>query len=244
MTARFARMLGTLSLMFLVLGLGGCAKKTVAAKPAPPPPPPPAPTATISVAQNELQRGQSTTLSWQTTNANDISISGLGTVAASGSQTISPADSTTYTLTAKGPGGSKDAVARVTVTAPPPVAAAPAPTDEELFAQNVKDLFFDYDKYQVKADEDAVLKADAAFLEAHPGVKITISGHCDERGSEEYNLGLGSNRADTVRDQLVAMGVSKDRIKTISYGKEKPFCTDQNEQCWQQNRRAHFQFGQ
>ncbi len=243
MTARIARWMGLISLAFLVVVLGACAKKTVAAKPTAPPPPPPAPTATITVAQSDLQRGQSTTLSWQTTNANDISISGLGTVAASGSQTISPTDSTNYTLTAKGPGGTQEASARVTVTAPP-VAAAPAPTDEELFAQNVKDLFFDYDKYQVKGDEDTILKADSAFLQAHPAVKITITGHCDERGSEEYNLGLGSNRAETVRDQLVAMGVSKDRIKTVSYGKEKPFCTDQNEQCFQQNRRAHFIFGQ
>jgi peptidoglycan-associated lipoprotein len=156
---------------------------------------------------------------------------------------ISPAESTTYKLMAKGPGGSQEAVARVTVTAPP-VAAVPSPSEEELFNANVKDLFFEYDKYQVKADEDAVLKADAAFLAAHPAVKITITGHCDERGSEDYNLALGSNRADTVRDQLVAMGVSRDRIKTISYGKEKPFCSDANDQCFQQNRRAHFQFGQ
>jgi peptidoglycan-associated lipoprotein len=156
---------------------------------------------------------------------------------------VSPTESTTYKLMAKGPGGSQEASARVTVTAPP-VAAVPSPTDAELFAQNVKDLYFDYDKYQVKADEDAVLKADAAFLAAHPAVKITISGHCDERGSEDYNLALGSNRADTVRDQLVSMGVSKDRIKTISYGKEKPFCSDENDQCFQQNRRAHFVFGQ
>ncbi len=73
---------------------------------------------------------------------------------------------------------------------------------------------------------------------------MVISGHCDERGSEEYNLALGSNRANIVRDQLVAMGVSSDRIKTVSYGKEKPFCTADNDQCWQQNRRAHFAIAQ
>lgn len=244
MTVRFARWMGALSLVFLVLALGACAKKTVAAKVPPPPPPPAAPTATISASPADLQTGQSTTLTWHTENANEINIDGIGTVAASGSKMISPTESTTYKLMAKGPGGSQEASARVTVTAPPPVAAAPTPTDEELFAQNVKDLYFDYDKYQVKADEDAVLKADAAFLAAHPAVKITISGHCDERGSEDYNLALGSNRADTVRDQLAGMGVSKDRIKTISYGKEKPFCTQENDQCWQENRRAHFQFGQ
>ena len=243
MTARFARWMGALCLMFLVLALGACAKKTVAAKVAPPPPPPAAPTATISAAPADLQTGQSTTLTWHTENATDINIDGLGIVAASGTKMVSPTESTTYKLMAKGPGGSQEASARVTVTAPP-VAAVASPTDAELFAQNVKDLYFDYDKYQVKADEDAVLKADAAFLAAHPAVKITISGHCDERGSEDYNLALGSNRADTVRDQLVSMGVSKDRIKTISYGKEKPFCSEDNDQCFQQNRRAHFVFGQ
>jgi len=70
------------------------------------------------------------------------------------------------------------------------------------------------------------------------------SGHCDERGSEDYNIALGSNRADEVRDQLVKLGIGRDRIKTISYGKEKPFCDAQNEQCWQQNRRAHFSLEQ
>jgi len=229
-------------LVLLVLALG-CTKKTVAAKPTPPPPPPAEPTATLMVANNELQRGQSTRLTWQTQNANEITIDGIGTVAASGSRMISPVESMTYKLVAKGPGGSKEAVARVTVTAPP-VAVVPSPTDEELFAQNVKDLYFDYDKYAIKPDEDAVVKADAAFLSAHPAVKITISGHCDERGSEEYNLALGSNRADGVREQLIAAGISQDRIKTISYGKEKPFCNKDNETCFQQNRRAHFQFGQ
>jgi peptidoglycan-associated lipoprotein len=149
----------------------------------------------------------------------------------------------TYKLVAKGPGGTQEADARVTVTVPPPPVAQ-GPTDAELFAQNVKDLYFDYDKYDVKSDEQAILKADAAFLAAHPNFNLTISGHCDERGSEEYNLGLGSNRANSVRDQLVSLGVSADRIKTISYGKEKPFCTDENDQCMQSNRRAHFTMNQ
>jgi peptidoglycan-associated lipoprotein len=156
---------------------------------------------------------------------------------------VSPTESTTYKLLAKGPGGTQEANARVTVTVPPPPVAA-GPTDAELFAQNVKDLYFDYDKYDVRSDEQAILKANAQFLAAHPGYKLTISGHCDERGSEDYNLALGSNRANTVRDQLVSLGVSADRIKTISYGKEKPFCTDENNQCWQSNRRAHFSMGE
>lgn len=243
MSARFTRLSLGFGVALLVLALGACHKKVAVAKPAAPPPPPAAPTATLSASPSDLQKGQSTTLTWNTANANDITIEGLGTLAASGSRTVSPDDSTTYKLVAKGPGGTQEADARVTVTAPPPPVAQ-GPTDAELFAQNVKDLYFDYDKYDVKSDEQAILKADAAFLEAHPNYKLTISGHCDERGSEDYNLALGSNRANSVRDQLVSLGVSADRIKTISYGKEKPFCTDENDQCFQSNRRAHFAMNQ
>jgi peptidoglycan-associated lipoprotein len=144
-------------------------------------------------------------------------------------------------LTAKGPGGSKEATARVTVTVPPPPATAQSgPNDEQLFSQNMKDVFFAYDKYSVPQNEQTAVEQDARFLAAHPNYKLLISGHCDERGSEEYNLGLGDNRADTVRNELERLGVSADRIRTISYGKEKPFCTEETEACWQLNRRAHF----
>lgn len=243
MSTRLFRLTFGLALVFAVLALGGCAKKVAVAKPAPPPPPPAAPTATLSASPADLQKGQSTQLTWSTENATEITIDALGTVPASGTRSVTPAESTTYKLLAKGPGGTQEANARVTVTVPPPPVAA-GPTDAELFAQNVKDLYFDYDKYDVRSDEQAILKANAQFLAAHPGYKLTISGHCDERGSEDYNLALGSNRANTVRDQLVSLGVSADRIKTISYGKEKPFCIDENNQCWQSNRRAHFSMGE
>jgi len=113
-------------------------------------------------------------------------------------------------------------------------------TEEELFAQNVKDIYFDYDKYDIRASEQGSLQGDAQFLQQHPNIHITIEGHCDERGSTEYNLALGTNRADAVKNALIQAGVGGDRIKTISYGKEKPFCTESNESCWQQNRRGHF----
>ncbi len=118
------------------------------------------------------------------------------------------------------------------------------PSDQELFQRNVKDIYFNYDRFEVRPEDAATLKADADFLVAHPSYKVVISGHCDERGSEDYNMALGSSRADGVRDQLVKLGIARDRIKTISYGKEKPFCSEQNEQCWQQNRRAHFSLDQ
>ncbi len=243
MSARFLRLIYAISIAVVVLMLGACAKKVAVAKATPPPPPPAAPTATITASPSTVQKGQPTQLTWSTANANEVNIDSLGTVPANGSRSITPEDSTTYKLVAKGPGGSQEADARVTVTAPPPAISA-GPSDAELFSQNVKDLYFDYDKYDVRSDEQAILKADAQFLAAHPAYKMVISGHCDERGSEDYNLALGSSRANTVRDQLVTLGVSADRIKTISYGKEKPFCTQDDDQCWQANRRAHFSMAQ
>ena len=114
------------------------------------------------------------------------------------------------------------------------------PTDEELFSESMTDIFFAYDKSAVPANEEPVIEQDARFLVAHPYIKLLISGHCDGRGSEEYNLALGDSRADSVRDQLERLGIKADRIRTISYGKERPFCNEQTEACWQLNRRAHF----
>ncbi len=225
----------------VIMTLGACKKKVEPAPPPPPPPPPPAPTATLTASPNTIQKGQSTTLSWQTTNATDVTIEGIGSVQPNGSQQVTPEDSTTYRLTAKGEGGTQEATARVTVTPPPPPPPPPPqPSEEELFAQNVKDVFFDYDKFDLRADQQAAVTADAEFLKAHPNMSIVVEGHCDERGSTEYNLALGDKRANAVKQALVADGVNADRVKTISYGKEKPFCTDSNEQCWQQNRRGHF----
>ena len=153
---------------------------------------------------------------------------------------MTPTESTTYRLIARGAGGTQEATARVTVTAPPaPPPVAAAPSDEELFNQSVKDAFFDYDKADIRPDAQQALMADAAFLQQHPNIRFTIEGHCDERGSTEYNLGLGDRRASAAKAFLVQQGVSADRIRTISYGKEKPFCTSHDEQCWQQNRRGH-----
>ncbi len=224
-----------------IMFLGACHKKA-ATPPPPPPPPPAAPTASLTANPESVDSGQSTTLTWQTTNATDVSIAGIGAVQANGSQQVTPSESKTYTLTAKGPGGTQDATARVTVNTP----AAPAPvttsnaTEEELFSQNIKDIYFGYDKSDIGSDQQSSIQQDASFLKQHGGIRFTIEGHCDERGSTEYNLALGDSRAGAVKAALVGAGVSADSIKTVSYGKEKPFCTESNEQCWQQNRRGHF----
>ncbi len=223
-----------------LLTLGACGKKAVPPPP-PPPPPPPSPTASIAVTPNTIQAGQSASLTWQTGNATDVSIDGIGAVQPNGSQSVSPTDSTTYHLIAKGAGGSQEATARLTVTqatAPPPPPASTV-SDEDLFSQNVKDIYFDYDKADLRGDQQSSVQADAQFLNQHTNMNITVEGHCDERGSTEYNLALGDSRASAVKSALTSAGVSASRIKTISYGKEKPFCTESNEACWQQNRRGH-----
>ena len=219
-----------------LLTLAACGKKAV-----PPPPPPPAPTASISVNPNSIQAGQSASLTWETSNATDVSIDGIGAVQPNGSQSVSPTESTTYHLTAKGSGGNQEATARLTVTQapPPPPPTTGSMTDEQLFSQSVKDVYFDYDKADIRGDQQGSVQADAQFLSQHGSVNFTIEGHCDERGSTEYNLALGDQRASAVKSALTSAGVSANRIKTISYGKEKPFCTDSNEACWQQNRRGH-----
>lgn len=223
-----------------VMMLGAC-KKKVAPPPPPPPPPPAAPTASISANPATIDKGASTTLTWQTTNATDVSIDGIGAVQPNGSQSVNPTESTTYTLTAKGAGGTQSATTRVTVNQPPPPPpVATGPTEEELFAQNVKDIYFDYDKYDVRADQQTAMQGDVDFLKQHPNIHFTIEGHCDERGSTEYNLALGQNRSDAAKNALVNGGVSSANITSTSLGKEKPFCTEHNEQCWQMNRVDHF----
>ena len=104
----------------------------------------------------------------------------------------------------------------------------------------MKDVFFDYDQYDIRPDADRTLRDNARFLLQHSNLRFILEGHCDERGSIEYNLTLGDSRALATRDALVRLGVSADRIRVVSFGKEKPFCTQSSEDCWQQNRRGHF----
>jgi peptidoglycan-associated lipoprotein len=115
---------------------------------------------------------------------------------------------------------------------------------EEEFKANVQDIFFDYDTADIRADAQATLAKDASYLDSHPNIKIVIGGYCDERGSDEYNLALGQNRANATKNALVTAGVAASRVRVVSYGKEKPFCTDSNEQCWQLNRRGGFSMDQ
>jgi peptidoglycan-associated lipoprotein len=114
------------------------------------------------------------------------------------------------------------------------------PSLEELFLKEVRDAYFDLDKADLRPDAREALSKTADFLKNYPTIKVNIEGHCDERGSTEYNLALGDRRAAAVKQFLVSQGISADRMSTVSFGKEKPFCMESNESCWQQNRRGHF----
>ncbi len=122
------------------------------------------------------------------------------------------------------------------------IEASQLPDDVEAInkAGYLKDVFFDTDKHDLRPDAREILAQNARFLLQHPTLKILVEGHCDERNTNEYNLALGWRRANAVRDYLISLGVSAERISTISYGEERPFATCHNESCWWQNRRAHF----
>jgi peptidoglycan-associated lipoprotein len=244
-----------------------CSKKTPI-----PPPPPPTPVATAPtggttptapgtpvIAQfiaepATIERGQSAVLRWSVTGSNNVVISnGLGTVEASGTRRITPPQTTSYVLTASGTTGDASATATVTVTGPappPPPVTRPTRTGtlESRVQSDLQDALYDYDSNNIRDDARVALTADADALKRiladFPNATINVEGHCDERGSAEYNLGLGDRRATSARDFLVQLGVPANRLMTISYGKERPVCTESNDSCWQRNRRAHFSVGQ
>ncbi|HTC82756.1 MAG TPA: peptidoglycan-associated lipoprotein Pal [Rhizomicrobium sp.] len=140
----------------------------------------------------------------------------------------------------------QEAVNTAPPPAPPPAAPAPAPVTSSIipgsaedFRVNVGDtVHFDFDQYNVKDSDKAILSRQAAWLAKYPAVRVTVEGHCDERGTREYNLALGARRANSVKEFLVSQGVSTARLETVSYGKERPICTQSDEACWAQNRRG------
>ena len=124
---------------------------------------------------------------------------------------------------------------------PPPPAepTGPAPDSIEYFNTVVgNSVNFDFDKYDLSADAQAVLRAQAAWLNQNPSRTLTVEGHCDERGTREYNLGLGERRANAAKEYLMTLGVAESRLRTISYGKERPLCVESSESCWGMNRRG------
>jgi peptidoglycan-associated lipoprotein len=263
-SARLYRKMSAVLLAFvLIAAASGCKKKV----PPPPPPPPvaerapePAPRVDRPTINNftaepsTIERGQSSTLSWSISNATDMSInSGIGAVQSQGQRQVFPTNTTTYALTVRGPGGTDSRSVTVTVsTAPPPpppsAPSTPRLSSQDMLAQQAQDAFFDYNKSDIRPDARDALTHNAGLLKQifaqDPNFTVVVEGHCDERGSAEYNTALGDRRASASKDMLVQLGVPGDRIRTISYGKERPQCTEATEDCWQKNRRAHLSAGQ
>jgi peptidoglycan-associated lipoprotein len=251
-TAFRSRLLLTFACAALALSTG-CHKKTDIVDPnslGPTTAPAVAPTATFTADPLAIDLGQSVVLNWRTSNANLVTIDGIGQVVPNGTQTVSPSTSTNFHLVAKGDGGTIEANVRVTVRVP--TATTPGGTimtkdlgsgggvTDDAFHAAVPDAYFDYDSFELRPDAEAAASSAAGFLVQHPSIKVLIGGYADERGSAEYNLALGENRANAAKTALINAGVSASRIRVISYGKEKQFCTEANEACWQENRRAQF----
>ncbi|MFN0103792.1 MAG: OmpA family protein [Bryobacteraceae bacterium] len=236
------------------------AKPTVAQTPTVAPPLPRPIVKFFTAEPAAIERGQASSLKWEITGAETASINqGLGVVGSaapggatpaviSGNRSVFPSNPTTYTLTATNTAGSVTESVTVNVTAPvaAPVKETPMPkaTFGETIAREIQDAFFDFDKSDLREDARNTLTQNSDKLKTifreYPNGSVTIEGHADERGSAEYNLGLGDRRAIAAKDFLVQLGVSADRIRTLSYGKERPQCTENDESCWQKNRRAHF----
>jgi peptidoglycan-associated lipoprotein len=234
-------------LLAALVTAAGCKKAPppIAANETAPAPALAAPAAQLTATPSAIEPGDQVQLTWRTTDATSISIDGIGDVPSSGVKTVMPTASTTYHLVARGEGGSAEASAHVTVNGPPATAVqSNTMSAAEEFAAHVQDIFYDYDTYDIRADSQAVLANDANYLVSHSDVRVVIGGYCDERGSNEYNLALGQNRADAAKNALVTAGVAANRIRVVSYGKEKPFCSESTEECWQKNRRAGFSMDQ
>ncbi len=202
------------------------------------------PTASLSADKTSINPGESIRLSWTTTDATNVSIAPeIGAVTAQGNTSVTPGASTTYTLTASGPGGNTDATVRISVNTPTTTTTEPVvksnSTLDQLFLEEVGDAYFDYDSAEIRDDAKSALRKDADFFKKYPTMRITIEGHCDERGSTEYNLALGDRRANAVKAYLAGLGIPADRLNTVSYGKEKPFCMEADEACYTKNRRGH-----
>ncbi len=257
---RFERAVGTVCLAAALMISGTACKKKIPVKTAsttPPPPPSTNDTGTLkpailsfTVEPSSIERGQSATLRWSVSNANAVSIDqGIGEVQGTGTRRITPTESQTFTLTAASPNGTVAGKTTVNVTSPTNTAPVSGVGNfGQRISGELSDAFFDYDGNTIREDAQQALNKDADVLKKilvdFPSGSVIVEGHCDERGSAEYNLGLGDQRASAAKAYLVQLGVSGDRLKTVSYGKERPQCTEANDECYQRNRRAHFSAGQ
>lgn len=255
--------IGLASACLVVLFATGCAKKTVAGPPPSTPPPtvvpkaPPTPEkpviARFQAEPSTVVKGSPSTLRWSISGASDISIDqGIGSVSDTGTRQVYPSADTTYTLVARGVGGTSSATISVRVTTPEAAPPPPPPTStarrsaSEFMTQEVQDAYFGYDSFSIEDQARGILTNNAASMKRffgddnYTGTNIIIEGHCDERGSDAYNVALGDKRAQAAFEMLKGLGVAENRLKTVSFGKERPQCSDASEDCYLKNRRVHF----
>jgi len=255
----------TVLLISTAFGSFACNRKVAAAPPAPSVAPaavadvPTAARPTISIRTDRpaLTRGQAATLTISSQNATSVTVEpGLGAVPLNGNRQVTPASSVTYVATAIRPGGTAGDTVRLTVNEPVPVAtpiravtpnnvssnvsSAPTLTMDQQIQRAMQPIAFDYDQADIRSDQVLILQSEAAFLKQNSNLRFTIEGHCDERGSEEYNLALGDRRANAVKQYLIGQGIAESRFNSVSYGEERPVCHEQSEDCYQRNRRAVF----
>jgi len=239
----------------LLMFLSACGKKPAEVAPiphpaprirtaTPPSPDYPAPTVEITSSPSTIGLGSQTRLMWQSTNASSVVIdSGVGNVAETGSLMVAPRESTTYTVTAKGPGGDATSGTRVTVvmkSEPIMVYTDIDSLQQAIDGGQVQPIFFDYDKAALTPAAKRVLEGNARVFRQFPDIGIIVEGHCDERGTEEYNLALGDRRAQIARAYLIELGGAPQQLEGLSYGEERPFSPGHDESSWRLNRRAHF----
>lgn len=215
------------------------------------------PSAIFTATPDSIAPGETVVLQWSSLRADEAVIEpGAGTVPLKGTLEVRPTADTTYTLWLRGPGGENTVTARVSVRTSlnlgPTVDENASRNGRRLFSgtfeeevsSRLQDVYFDYDSNSVRPDQQATLDENARTLKAlfgeFPQGRIIIEGHCDERGSSEYNLALGDRRAQTIVEYLGQQGVPLGRIMLVGYGEEMPQCTQSNEACYQLNRRAHF----
>jgi peptidoglycan-associated lipoprotein len=220
-------------------------------------PPAPAPLASpkpsiesFSAEPTTISEGQTASLRWSVKNATSIRIdNSIGPVEPDDHVDIKPSGTTTYKIEAVNGSESTSAMVIVTVTKPPSTGsesdrAHTAQSTARFLASQLQDVHFDYGKNEILEEDKSLLDNDAAVLknifQNDPELLVTIEGHCDERGSAEYNIGLGDRRANFIKDYLVGSGVPEGKLGTLSYGKERPICVEATGHCFAQNRRAHF----
>ncbi len=214
------------------------------------------PDATLTIEPERVIAGQTAILTWTSENADSGWLQpGPGRVEPRGRLEIRPERDTSYALTVQGAGGEKTVSARVFVISSDPLGRDRRGVDstdllppfDEAVRSMLQDVYFDYDADGLKPEQQQALDANALVLmdlfEDYPTGRVLVEGHCDERGLGEYNLALGDRRAHASYEYLVARGVPASRLRTVSYGEEKPQCFEAAESCWSLNRRAHFEAG-